>query len=940
MERAEKVKKKLRSLEYPPLNPKDPWGLVDKLLNDLLKASEGYQFVKMKMRELKQELENRGPQGTQARVEELQRDNDQLHIFLIERDKEIAMLNFQKRDLGGSVEIKKGADMFEGDVKSEPGLDREKRKLEFDEFVKVCNSYQAEVMRLRMAYEGRPRMSKGAQNPQEEQRKRVLENQIEYLTTRNQQLEEELFRCKEEAEESKQRERNLAAEKQTLRTRLLELENRIERQTQEIGQEMESVERESRLDEQREAALKVELESLEGQLRLMAKDVQEKNDLLEARDSEIGLMRKETEVKDKIIGKMEQKLGEAGREEERERAEKQRAELKVRELEQEVELVRKSLQRGEADGRKHETDLRQMRERVRELVRENGEKQLEIRKKEMEMEVLRREKEGEERKVADLRKEIEEVEERGRRDIAELVEGRGEDRFKREREDELRREQEERRRAEEEAAGVRRELGQAKRALAEMEREWGREKEEKQREMQVHDGRRKQEQEHMQKQLENVLEEKEMKMSDLESRFKSLSQAESQQSTQIRDLITTNAKLDQEKRVMEEDLRQMEKNLQSQAQQNFKIESEKFELQNQIKEIQQERNEYEKRCKELIERSRQREGEIRPDADKWRRELEKERGEGERVRQREAELRAKLREMDLQRDRLEEDLDAKTENLEEIQHEMKTLIKAYEERMGEIEVLNRQLGDLEGQVAREREQSRRVQDKDHHRNSQLEDLRKGREHEKAMRIELEGDLQILNRENKKLANGVFAMERKLQMVERKQEETQANKQILEAELEMVKVDAAQLAKTCKRRGNTRQAAGTRKPNAISGEKQLAGETDRRRGPEERNAAVPEERRGAELAHGPLEAVDLEGTLGFAGRVRPAAHRVQKRRNREARDEGPHREDAPRAARTDQAAARGGPTAGGQGADHRRNGERLRPPARQFQTDPAEKRGAE
>ena len=355
MERAEKVKKKLRSLEYPPLNPKDPWSLIDKLLNDLLKASEGYQFVKMKMRELKHELDNKASFHTKTKMRELEKDNDQLHLLLIERDKEIAMLNFQRKEGIQSLNLGSENDFHNQDIRSEPGMEYEKRLLEFEEFVKVANAYKTEILRLKVKYEGKSRVEQ-VSGERDGQRKKVLENQLEYLTGKNLQIEGELLREKEKVELILKRERRLETEKEELGNRLRSLEAKVEQGTEEIGQKMRKMEKEDQeIEEYQRKILRFEEE-----LREMAKDIEDKNEMIERKENEVELARKELLIKGEVISRFENKLQEMKMTESERELNESQTHLQVRKLENEIEILRENMLTQENDGKIKENEMKNM----------------------------------------------------------------------------------------------------------------------------------------------------------------------------------------------------------------------------------------------------------------------------------------------------------------------------------------------------------------------------------------------------------------------------------------------------------------------------------------------------------------------------------------------------------------------------------------------------
>ena len=61
----------------------DSAALVDKLLNDLLKTTEGFQKLKKMHEELKQRSSGDFDQGLKAEIEKVQRENNQLHQQMI-----------------------------------------------------------------------------------------------------------------------------------------------------------------------------------------------------------------------------------------------------------------------------------------------------------------------------------------------------------------------------------------------------------------------------------------------------------------------------------------------------------------------------------------------------------------------------------------------------------------------------------------------------------------------------------------------------------------------------------------------------------------------------------------------------------------------------------------------------------------------------------------
>ena len=95
--RREDLNVKLSLLKYPDLNPEDPIDLVENLVEDLLAASEGYQIVKLKMREMQKELEdNLTVKKLNKSIDLLQKENRELKCLVIEKEKILANRNQPK----------------------------------------------------------------------------------------------------------------------------------------------------------------------------------------------------------------------------------------------------------------------------------------------------------------------------------------------------------------------------------------------------------------------------------------------------------------------------------------------------------------------------------------------------------------------------------------------------------------------------------------------------------------------------------------------------------------------------------------------------------------------------------------------------------------------------------------------------------------------------
>lgn len=719
MERAEKVKRKLRSLEYPSFNPKEPWTLIDRLLNDLLKASEGYQFVKMKMRDLKQELERRPPDQLDRKVGELEKDNDRLHALLIERDKEIAMLKFQRNEGFKSMDMEKGAQIFfeERDIRSEPGLDKERRLLEFDEFVKVCNAYETELFRLRNLYEKRPRARDHHQEMgQEEQRRKMLENQIEHLSARTLDLEGQL---------TKERER--VAHLVGVETRLGEMKDQLVKQVAELRRQVgDQIEMDHREDHR-----EVEVGRLEAEMGLMAKDIQDKERVIQGKQEEAEMMRKELDLKTGLIRTLEEKIEESKRE--HSRRENENEALKKRNEVSEKQIVSLKIELKEMEAKQQKNFERMLKE-------EEGGKKIQ----EMEVRIIEQEA-----KRGEVEEELEK-EKRGRVNM----------------EGDLRR--------------LREELRMTK-------EEWERER------------RFQRDTDKVSRDIKVLTEEKEEREKDLLRQVGLLTENNKSKQREVEGLKNQVLMLTDEKRSLLEDIDRMSRNIEKQSRLNFEIESEKFQQRARIQELEGEKEELRKRNQELIregrkvgdEMEREREGHL------LRKELEKEKNQNDELKQIQADLRGRLVEMDLKRDRLEEDLDKKTEDLEVIRTEMKTLIEGYEERVQEVEALSSRLGQLEGELERERDANRRGVEREDGRRGELQKIKEQSEQEKSLRLEVQGDLQILNRENKQLANEVFALERKLEAGQRRRMETEEVIRELEGQVEVLRLELSQVAKTCR-----------------------------------------------------------------------------------------------------------------------------------------------
>jgi centrosomal protein CEP135 len=794
MERAEKVKRKLRSLEYPPLNPKDPWPLIDKLLNDLLKASEGYQFVKLKMRELKEQLEMRSPEHQNLKLREIENDNDRLHSLLIQRDKEIAMLRFQKNEGLKSVDLEMHMQMeLERDARSEPGLDREKRLLEFNEFVKVCNAYETELLRLRGEYEHRPRMNEVMEEGGvgSDQRRKVLENQVEFLTVRNMELEDQLKKEREQVERLRVMERRVSEMKDQLTRQVFELRQQVK----EEGRGSE----ERRTSEVNVSQYEDKIVRLEGEMQLMAKDIEEKDQLIQEKERELQMMQKEVNLKGGFIATLEGKIEDLKKFENTMEEARGQKELQVKQLENEVDSLRGDLVRLEGENQKKDEEMKEMRERNRELVRASGDLQLSLKQKEIENVTIKKRMEIAETQVVDLKMELKEVEEKEQNNFKKILQEHGEEKIRKELEERINFQEKKNKDLEDEMEVIRKQKHNIERELIKAREDLKQLQDEQHRELEGIKGRGQRENQSVQRKLRHLEDQKNLKVNELTNQVKRLLEKEGQLNRDLQDIRSVRAKLEDENKTLREDIDLMSRNVEKQSRLNFQIESEKFEQRQRIQELERERQDLRKKNQELIK-----EGQIRGVSmeqggtreTRLLRELEKEKNQNNQLKQDLANLNGKLREMDIKRDRLEEELDKKTEDLDVLRSEMKTLIGGYEERVNEINLFSNQVLELEAELDREREQGRRVGENCDNVKREFEQVRKVKEQEKDLRIEMEGDLQILNRENKQLANEVYALERKMEGLGRKYTESQELVRVLESELEVLKLETSQIAKTC------------------------------------------------------------------------------------------------------------------------------------------------
>lgn len=164
------VKKKLKALNYNGFFTEESTGIIDRLLQDLIKASEAYQLVKKQLCESEKQKPSLKTMNLteiqlQTAITTLQKENNELHEQLLNKEELINKLELRvKRETSKTDEITKTIELYQKSGKGvdmTPMLNRNSEEAKIDELKERLKfleghveDYKAETRRLRYRYEG------------------------------------------------------------------------------------------------------------------------------------------------------------------------------------------------------------------------------------------------------------------------------------------------------------------------------------------------------------------------------------------------------------------------------------------------------------------------------------------------------------------------------------------------------------------------------------------------------------------------------------------------------------------------------------------------------------------------------------------------------------------------------------------------------------------
>lgn len=189
------LRKRLKALNYPSNFSEDSAPLIDRLLGDLIKASEAYQSAKKSSSE--KPSESFAESDLKKIIKSLERENNEVHSVLIAKEAIIAEQLLLVRKL--QLEAKSSSDVA-GSGKSAQFSEFESMRQEAKAaFESEIASLKVEILRLRKLCEGSSGSLVVRHAKVEEENKRansdILHSQLEYLSKVNEQLKVDLAKA-------------------------------------------------------------------------------------------------------------------------------------------------------------------------------------------------------------------------------------------------------------------------------------------------------------------------------------------------------------------------------------------------------------------------------------------------------------------------------------------------------------------------------------------------------------------------------------------------------------------------------------------------------------------------------------------------------------------------------------------------------------------------
>jgi chromosome segregation ATPase len=209
------LKKKLKALNYPAEFSDDSADLVDRLLGDLIRASEAYQLLKRESSK-QSSIAKPDDKTLQNHIQVLQRENNELHTKLISTEEKLLVydvtskkLTQENKELSGLLKfMQKGGKINNNEnsideintVHKKTLRDPESTNTEniskIDSLEKVNESLKAEITRLRNMYEGQFKydnieaQGRNLAKEQQKEKDEAFTSQMNFLVQRNEELEQ------------------------------------------------------------------------------------------------------------------------------------------------------------------------------------------------------------------------------------------------------------------------------------------------------------------------------------------------------------------------------------------------------------------------------------------------------------------------------------------------------------------------------------------------------------------------------------------------------------------------------------------------------------------------------------------------------------------------------------------------------------------------------